>query len=147
MIRLCVAACSTCALCAERTQTVFGVGDPVARVMFVGEAPGVQEDRRGEDPAAGLRVERHAAGNTEDECEHGGGSPSDGVRHASPKQESEASDAGEDVPYFKQYVRFEYPDGNCSTQARAPSGSISDQRPTTLLMVRVCNSPAGRLAT
>jgi len=35
-------------LCSERTQAVFGVGDPVARVMFVGEAPGVQEDRRGE---------------------------------------------------------------------------------------------------
>jgi DNA polymerase len=31
-----------------RTQTVFGVGDPSAHWLFVGEAPGAEEDRRGE---------------------------------------------------------------------------------------------------
>jgi uracil-DNA glycosylase family 4 len=31
-----------------RTQTVFGVGDPEARIMFLGEAPGADEDRQGE---------------------------------------------------------------------------------------------------
>ena len=41
--------CTACELCRQgRTQTVFGVGDPCARVMFVGEAPGAQEDRLGE---------------------------------------------------------------------------------------------------
>ncbi|HKJ88640.1 MAG TPA: uracil-DNA glycosylase, partial [Gammaproteobacteria bacterium] len=39
---------TACSLCQTRTQTVFGVGDPQARVMFVGEAPGAEEDRRGE---------------------------------------------------------------------------------------------------
>ena len=43
-----VAACEACGLCRSRTQTVFGVGSPQARVMIVGEAPGEQEDRQGE---------------------------------------------------------------------------------------------------
>ena len=40
--------CRACALCATRTQTVFGVGSPTASWMVVGEAPGEQEDLRGE---------------------------------------------------------------------------------------------------
>ena len=44
-----VAVCRTCEhLAASRTQPVFGVGDPVAELMFVGEAPGEDEDLRGE---------------------------------------------------------------------------------------------------
>ena len=41
-----------CTLCDElattRTQTVFGVGNPEARLCFLGEAPGADEDRQGE---------------------------------------------------------------------------------------------------
>jgi len=40
--------CTRCALAAGRTQVVFGVGDPAADLMFVGEGPGVQEDLQGE---------------------------------------------------------------------------------------------------
>jgi uracil-DNA glycosylase family 4 len=40
--------CPACSLCETRTQTVFGVGDRNAEWMFVGEAPGAEEDRRGE---------------------------------------------------------------------------------------------------
>jgi uracil-DNA glycosylase len=44
-----VATCKRCPhLAATRTQTVFGVGSPTARLMFVGEAPGADEDRLGE---------------------------------------------------------------------------------------------------
>ena len=44
-----VAACTRCReLVRNRTQTVFGVGDPHARLVFVGEAPGADEDRQGE---------------------------------------------------------------------------------------------------
>jgi DNA polymerase len=44
-----VSACTRCPQLAEyRTQTVFGVGSPTARLMFVGEAPGAEEDRLGE---------------------------------------------------------------------------------------------------
>lgn len=44
-----VAACSRCVELAEtRTQTVFGVGHPMARLVFLGEAPGADEDRQGE---------------------------------------------------------------------------------------------------
>ena len=44
-----VAACRRCTELAEfRTQTVFGIGNADARIMFIGEAPGVDEDRQGE---------------------------------------------------------------------------------------------------
>lgn len=43
-----VAACRRCPLCDGRTQTVFGVGNPEARVLIVGEAPGKNEDAQGE---------------------------------------------------------------------------------------------------
>jgi DNA polymerase len=42
-----VAACRVCGLCDTRTQTVFADGSGRARVMFIGEAPGEQEDLRG----------------------------------------------------------------------------------------------------
>ena len=40
--------CRRCPLCQGRTQTVFGVGNRRARWMFVGEAPGADEDAQGE---------------------------------------------------------------------------------------------------
>ena len=40
-------ACQDCSLWANATQTVFGAGDPHARVMLVGEQPGDEEDRKG----------------------------------------------------------------------------------------------------
>ena len=44
-----VAGCRLCQELAEtRTQTVFGVGDPDAKILFIGEAPGADEDRLGE---------------------------------------------------------------------------------------------------
>ena len=43
-----VAQCRRCPLCDGRTQTVFGVGNPEARVLFIGEAPGKNEDLQGE---------------------------------------------------------------------------------------------------
>lgn len=43
-----VEACQRCGLCATRIRTVFGAGDVDAGILFVGEAPGADEDRRGE---------------------------------------------------------------------------------------------------
>jgi DNA polymerase len=43
-----VAGCGACRLHETRTQTVFGVGDPQADWLFVGEGPGAEEDRQGE---------------------------------------------------------------------------------------------------
>jgi len=40
--------CRRCKLCSGRTNIVFGVGNPDARLMFVGEGPGEDEDRQGE---------------------------------------------------------------------------------------------------
>lgn len=40
--------CTRCPLAPGRTQVVFGVGDPAADLMFIGEAPGRDEDLKGE---------------------------------------------------------------------------------------------------
>jgi DNA polymerase len=48
-VRCEVAQCARCAeLAAQRTQTVFGTGNPTPRLCFLGEAPGEDEDRQGE---------------------------------------------------------------------------------------------------
>jgi uracil-DNA glycosylase family 4 len=43
-----VAACEACVLCKTRNRTVPGVGDPAADWLLVGEAPGADEDAKGE---------------------------------------------------------------------------------------------------
>lgn len=40
--------CRRCGLCEGRTNLVFGVGNPRARLMFIGEGPGADEDAKGE---------------------------------------------------------------------------------------------------
>ena len=40
--------CKKCGVCETRTNLVFGVGNPNAEVMFIGEGPGEQEDLKGE---------------------------------------------------------------------------------------------------
>ena len=40
--------CTRCPLAETRTQVVFGVGDPAADLLFVGEGPGAEEDRLGQ---------------------------------------------------------------------------------------------------
>ena len=42
-----VSACTKCTLCETRKQTVFADGSPTADLVFVGEAPGADEDRQG----------------------------------------------------------------------------------------------------
>jgi uracil-DNA glycosylase len=47
-LRAVIGDCRLCKLCAGRTNLVFGVGNPNARLMFVGEGPGRDEDLQGE---------------------------------------------------------------------------------------------------
>jgi uracil-DNA glycosylase len=56
--------CRECALAETRTNVVFGVGDLEARLMLVGEAPGQNEDRKGEPfvGAAGRLLDELLAG-------------------------------------------------------------------------------------
>ncbi len=42
-----IQACRKCALCGSRKNTVIGRGNPHAALMFIGEAPGEQEDEQG----------------------------------------------------------------------------------------------------
>ena len=62
-LREAVAACRACGLCESRTQTVFGTGHAQAQWLVVGEAPGEQEDLRGEPfvGAAGQLLDRMLA--------------------------------------------------------------------------------------
>lgn len=46
-IRNIVSNCASCRLCQNRKNTVFGEGDPHARLMFIGEGPGADEDAIG----------------------------------------------------------------------------------------------------
>ena len=41
------ATCTKCRLAAGRRTVVFGMGDPAAKLMFIGEGPGAEEDRQG----------------------------------------------------------------------------------------------------
>jgi uracil-DNA glycosylase family 4 len=47
-LRAAVAACTSCGLCKQRKQAVFGVGSESAAWLFVGEGPGADEDEQGE---------------------------------------------------------------------------------------------------
>ena len=47
-LRLTASTCTRCPLAEGRTQVVFGVGDPRADLLFVGEGPGREEDLAGE---------------------------------------------------------------------------------------------------
>ncbi len=47
-LRAAIGDCRRCKLCSGRTHLVFGVGNPKAEVMFVGEGPGRDEDLKGE---------------------------------------------------------------------------------------------------
>ena len=46
-LRVEIGDCRRCRLSEKRTQVVFGTGSPRARLMFVGEGPGYEEDRQG----------------------------------------------------------------------------------------------------
>ena len=47
-LRAAIGDCQRCKLCSGRTNLVFGVGNPNAKLMFVGEGPGRDEDLQGE---------------------------------------------------------------------------------------------------
>jgi uracil-DNA glycosylase len=67
------AACTRCRLAEGRTNVVFGMGNPEADLMFVGEGPGAEEDRQGL-PFVGRsgrlldRLMRQEIGITRDHC-------------------------------------------------------------------------------
>ena len=88
-LKAAVAGCQACKLCERRRNTVFGVGDPAAEWMFVGEAPGENEDLQGEPfvGQAGHLLDNllksiglsRSAGAAPDAGESGGGGRPEGV--------------------------------------------------------------------
>lgn len=113
--------CRRCALAATRTNLVFGAGNPDARVMIVGEAPGRNEDLRGE-PFVG------AAGRLLDELlDHAGLQRSDvyiaNVLKCRPPNNRDPLPAEIDTctPFLEEQVRVIAPDvlvtlGNFATR-------------------------------
>jgi uracil-DNA glycosylase family 4 len=113
--------CRRCPLAETRTTLVFGVGDPHARVMFIGEAPGKNEDLKGE-PFVG------AAGHLLDELLDEAGLVRDQVYIANilkcrpPGNRDPHPDEIElCTPYLRKQVRAIWPDvivtlGNFSTR-------------------------------
>ncbi len=113
--------CHRCELGSTRTQLVFGVGDPRARVMFIGEAPGKNEDLKGE-PFVG------AAGKFLDELlEHAGLKRSEvyiaNVLKCRPPQnrDPEVSEIETCTPFLREQIRVISPDvlvtlGNFATR-------------------------------
>ncbi len=85
-LREAVAGCRACSLCQTRRQTVFGVGHPRAHWMIVGEAPGEQEDQRGEPfvGAAGRLLDNMLAAIG---LGRGAGVDSDPLRPADPRRQ------------------------------------------------------------
>ena len=113
--------CHRCELGCTRTRLVFGVGDPHARVMFVGEAPGKNEDLQGE-PFVG------AAGRFLDELlEHAGLKRSEvyiaNILKCRPpgNRDPEAAEIETCTPFLREQIRVISPDvlvtlGNFATR-------------------------------
>ena len=102
--------CRLCQLCQTRTNIVFGTGNPNARVMFIGEAPGRNEDLQGE-PFVGRAGENlnsilSLAGLTRDEvyianvlkCRPPGNRP------------PEADEIEACAPFLREQIRSVWPD-------------------------------------
>ena len=47
-LRTAIGDCQRCRLCEKRNSIVFGVGNPDAEIVFIGEGPGYEEDKQGE---------------------------------------------------------------------------------------------------
>lgn len=119
-------ACTACGLASTRTNVVFGVGDPGARLMLVGEAPGKNEDLQGE-PFVG------AAGQLLDELLGGIGIARDDVYIANvlkcrppgnrdPREDEIDSCKG----YLREQIRMIHPEvvvtlGNFATKLLVPT--------------------------
>ena len=102
--------CRLCGLCETRTQTVFGTGDPRARLMVIGEAPGAEEDRQGE-PFVGragmlLNSMLHAAGFARGEVYI-----ANTVKCRPPNnRDPSAEEAGRCLPYLRRQIELVAPD-------------------------------------
>lgn len=119
-------ACTACRLAETRSNVVFGVGDPHARLMLVGEAPGKNEDLQGE-PFVG------AAGHLLDELLEGIGIGRDDVYIANvlkcrppgnrdPRDDEIDSCKG----FLREQIRMIHPDvvvtlGNFATKLLIPT--------------------------
>ena len=120
-IRSLMGDCRLCELGQTRTNLVFGVGNPRARVMFVGEGPGRNEDLRGEPfvGAAGRRLDSllGLAGLTRDEVYIANVIKCRPPSNRNPRPEEIAACS----PFLREQIRSVWPDvlvclGNFASQ-------------------------------
>ena len=118
-IRVELLACRGCSLCSGRSTVVFGTGNPKARLMFVGEGPGEEEDRQGEPfvGAAGKRLNQWIAriGLSREEVYIANIVKCRPPGNRAPLPEEAASC----LPYLKRQIRAVRPDVLCTLGAVA----------------------------
>ena len=119
--------CQLCPLGATRTNLVFGVGNPHARVMFIGEGPGRNEDLQGEPfvGAAGHKLDAllSCAGLTRDEIYIANVVKCRPPGNRNPKPEEIEACA----PFLREQIRSIWPRParpSCASRS-APSGPTS----------------------
>lgn len=123
-----VAVCDRCILCRARKQAVFGVGDPCARLLFVGEGPGADEDRIGE-PFVGRagqlldRIIRAMHLRREDVY------IANVVKCRPPDNRTpQAQEMASCLPWLRQQIEIIAPDVICALGAVAARGLLQTQR-------------------
>lgn len=128
--------CARCKLSRGRTQIVFGVGDPTARLMFIGEGPGRDEDLQGE-PFVG------AAGRLLDKMIKAMGLSRQKVYIANivkcrpPRnRDPEADEVRACEPFLKQQIRAIGPEVIVALGRYAAQTLLRDQTPITRLRGR-----------
>lgn len=136
-LRLHIGDCHRCPLGDTRTTLVFGVGDPHARLMFVGEAPGRNEDLRGE-PFVG------AAGRLLDELLGSIGLGRSEVYIANVlkcrppgNRDPQAGEVAECTPFLNEQMRLIAPDVIATLGNHATHHVLGTERPISALRGRL----------
>lgn len=128
--------CTRCPLCKGRTHIVFGEGDPQASLIFVGEGPGVDEDRSGRPfvGAAGQLLTKiiEAMNLTRDKVYIG-----NIVKCRPPENRNPAPDEIEKcLPFIKRQIAAIEPKAICTLGSVAAKALLGTQAPVSRLRGR-----------
>jgi DNA polymerase len=134
-------ACTKCGLHKSRTQVVFGVGTPRAALMFVGEAPGADEDAQGEPfvGRAGQLLTKTLAelGVRRDEVYIGN------ILKCRPpdNRKPEPDEVSQCFPYLRRQVDIIRPKVLCALGAVAAQGLLGNTEPISRIRGRYFDFP------
>ena len=137
--------CRRCGLFKYRKQIVFGEGDPKARLMFVGEGPGLEEDRQGRPfvgPAGQLLTKIISAIHMERESVYIGNI----VKCRPPENRNPSSDEAETCkPFLLRQIRAVKPDFICALGSVAARTLLDTTKSVAMLRNRFHDFEGARL--